>query len=420
MKNAVRTGDIGTLVINQFHPENVSKKNELASSLKKLYLEQENFPALAREFEALDRVSASITENKSTMKQLGGKMEKTKTAPAPSLRKEAIVHSINVDELSDEDLRNILITKMADRIKEIDERLKGLEKRKAELEPLKVAFNKKFSEYCKERKAEFRNWKTANLPKNKESIAALKKSRKDEKKDTPRYCIITNQIKKLEDPTEHLLAAVEKSGLDEFTKDTYRIRINKDCISSHSTRFADSDRLVGVYAEHLVRSMVDGLATVAEARYVAQLNVPGVAVSGVKYSIELVDFDLSKFPFSVEKSMYEPLVNVNDFSPIPESDVAHGVWRNVDKYIKSRRADKTQKIPAASEQVVIVIARTIAKFVVHLCTMIKLRLESSGINTIQSKIIRSILDPYYRFAGVAQPEIPKQVKKKKNAAVKSA
>lgn len=415
IKTIVKVGSVDAVVISQFCPETVEKKNNYSTELRKLFLSQPEFVQQAKEFEELDNVVTKISENKGNIKVFEGKINKLTLATGAKLRQEALSYCIETNGLNDEDLRNILINKVKETHKLLSDANVGLEETKNTLTPLRDAFQKKFSEFSKARKAEFRTWKTANMPQNKEQLAALKKERKLHKKATPEYCVATNQILKLSDPTEHLLAAVDRSDLDEFTKTSYKLRINKDHIASQSTRFSDSGRYIGAYIRTMVASMVDELAAVNNTRFKEEIANSANAAK-VTQLIELVDFDTNKFSASVEKSIYENIVRAvqaANAGPVTTTDPAYDFYVSIKNYAKTRRFDKQNKIPAMHDSVVAVIARSVYQFIVVLCSMIKDSLKRTGINTIQSKVVESILDPYYRFAGVAHPELAKKVTKKK-------
>jgi hypothetical protein len=158
-------------------------------------------------------------------------------------------------------------------------------------------------------------------------------------------------------------------------------------------------------------NMVDGLVLVNNQRY-KQLIAGSDNVSSIKPVIELVDFDVSRFDLSVYRSIYELMVDTSNLTPIVESDPSFGVLENVTRYVKSRKAVKENRIPAVHKDVILVMARTISKFVVRLCELIKEHFERSNINTIQEKVVKAIMDPYFKFAGVEHPVIIKKAPKK--------
>jgi hypothetical protein len=411
-KNPVKTGDVSKLVTSQFCPQTNDQKKKINDTLTDMFLSIPEFQEESKKFAGMEKIRSTVVENTASLKQFKAKITKLSKAPGSRLRQEALSYSINTEGLSDDNLRTILVNRIETVSKNVSNVIEENTKLYESLLPQETAFRKKVSDYVANHKKEFRAWKVANVPDNKAELASLRGQRKKLDKKSLEYCSLTNQIIALEDPTDSLLATLAKSDLSSFIKSAYELRLNKDKLSSQCTRFSNSGRCIGAYVREIMTSMVDGLVAVNNQRYKA-LIASSDNITNIKRVIELVDFDVSRFDLSVYRSIYELLVDTSDLTPMVPSEPAYGILENVTRYVKSRKAAKENKIPAVDKDVVLVIARTIAKFVTRLCDLIKEHFERSNINTIQEKVVKSIMDPYFRFAGVEHPVIIKKAPKKK-------
>lgn len=409
--NPVRINNINTLIGNQFCPDNVRKIAEYKSMLEASYLSRENFRDLKENVDKYNHTKTLISETKSNKNQFETKKSKLSTASAAKLRQEALVYSIPTDGLKDDDLRSVLLAKLDTKLKELFDLERELEKQEKALHADEELFRKSFSEYTKKAKAEYRAWKLANTPNRKSQITDLKAKRSKTEKSSPEYFSLTNEITAAEDCTSELLDILAKSSLDDFAKDTYRLRLERDQLNTNTTRLSNSGRKLGAYVKDMVNAMVTGLVATNNARYKLLIaNTDNVA--GVKPVVELSDFVVSQFSPSPAKSICELLVDTSDLTPIPAGDIAAEILKDIENYVKRFKIEG-KKIPAFNKNVCLVMTHTIVKFVQRVCELVKTEFIKTGINTVQAKIIESILNPFYLFSGQAHPVLPKKVKKVK-------
>lgn len=411
-KNPVKTGDINMLITSQFHPDINKQKKEYSEQLKDLFRSLDEFSKDEEREKVMKNLRKVITENTANLKQFNTKIEKLAGYKVNKLRQEALNYSINTEGLSDENLRDILVNRVSSVAKNVSNVLEENKKKYELLVPLETDFQKRLSSYVANHKKEFRAWKLTNMPDTKDEIAKLRLQKKSSVKKSPEYFNLDNQIKALEDPTDHLLRVLGESQLSDFTKTAYSLRLRKDRESSQSTRFSNSGRYIGAYVREIMTDIVNGLVSVNSQRYKA-LVASVDNVSTIKPVIELADFDVTRFPSSVYKTIYELLVDTKNLTPILEGTPCYGVLCNVSRYVKSRKTTGDSKIPAVHQDVVLVIAHTISKFIIRLCELIQVYFKRSHINTIQEKVVRLILDPYFKFAGVEHPVIITKPSKKR-------
>jgi hypothetical protein len=353
---------------------------------------------------------------KATVKSMGttlSKVKDMKKLPNSDITPSSIL--LRMPELQvRKELRNLLILKLSEVVKNAEAEEQKYRILEEKLEKYKTDFAKAYSEFSKAQKNAYKTWKKNNLPDNADALKELREKRKlaGKEKQKESYAVYTNQIEKLMDPTDHLYAALEAQQESEFMYKTFKLRIEKDQLSSKSVRFSDSYTMIGVYVKQILYHMVAGLQKALDARN-AELALSGVKVTSVP-SVELVDFDLTKFDKNVYYLIYSSLVDPTNVTPYAEGTPEYSILRLVNRYVTQLVAfDKTASNPV-SKEVQIVLARTLVQFINTLCDLIKDRFGESGIHTIQTKLIVSILDLPFRLSKTPHPERPpKQTRPKK-------
>lgn len=420
VQNPIKTGEIKNLIVHQFCPENVDRKLRIINELRETYVNYKVINDVTNLTKQLADVSGDLSFEKNQLRKLTTNLKKLSTFTRTKLR--TIANEYNIvgnKSLDDDELRALLISKTEDKIKICESEIVKLEKAKKTVNAKLKAETSVISEFYKTQKKEFGEWKSSHMPDNKAELKELRTQRKSLKKKLPdgsddleyddRYREFSEKIKILENVYPHLFAQLETSGLSDMQRDTYRLRLQKDELSTQMVRFADSARVLGAYIREMLRNMVDGLATANAERHKQLVAKNTTSKQLPPTPVELEDIKYRYCRMSAIFSAYCTLYKITETEPISELTPEYGIVGIVRRYLDTRK--KCGDIPITSPEVVNVLSRTVIQYVRHMATLIKNHLEKTGTHTIKKNLIFTIMEPYYVFSGESHPQpIPKPKK----------
>ena len=413
----IRPNLINELLNEQFESSSAKRKADLSDNIKSLFYKYDG-AGYSNIHEKIAEERANLTQNK----RLGKRLAKLRDEVA----KLGISESSKITAWAAD--KNIVIPETVDKVdykkyilKLYDEKIAVNKAETGRLTQVIENFDQTVTqcgaeakEFNKSNKREYTQWKTEIL-KEYDGVTSELRSQMAKTDDVEEKTALKSKIKAR--VTANMFAllssklAEQAGSLSPLKNEQYKLRIDKDSISSDMVRFGFTDKHLSHYASGIV---VDFTSYVMN-HYVRQVFTQD-AITNATFKcppITVEHINLSSFVNGPISDLYRGLLveQLRNSTVLSATEKASKIYKAVELGVK--RQFKTNTLTSKcvfDDKFITVVYRTVVAFIKFAANEIANRVRQDGIKTFQEKIIVNIFALTYGVWGEKPYEVPKKKK----------
>lgn len=410
---AIRPVLISDILNRKFEPTSSARKQELKEELSSLFYTYDGIAyADVNKRSKSDRVQ--LTDAKKQSKRLSTLRDHVSkldaNAPSAILSWATGKGILIPDNVAKSDYKSHLLKIYEEKIISIKAEIDRLTNSVKGFEEALKSCNEQLKKFNQAHKADYTNWKNECLTENAKVVRDLKaqlKSEQDEEKRQKLEADITSHDD-FRCLSEKLPETMER--LSPVQREQFRLRLEKDKISSKMFRFASTNKHLSHYSNKIVEDVIGNITLT----YVDEILEDRDKLKSVNYKFPPISSKhivLEKFKPGPISDIYRGLLH-SELKSLGEVNRDTRLYKCIKTMINNTLKSNTFTSKSGCDEIVYdIVYRTVVKFINYTSLLISNAVKRDGIKTFQEKIIVNLFVYTFGVWGETPYTEPKPKKK---------